>query len=68
MKLQNECDVRTHFSWYSMKGPVELDATLVRSVQAICSCLIRLRTFDEIAASMVVSEDDEIEVVNLYDS
>jgi hypothetical protein len=34
-------------------GPIDLDAKLVRSVQALCSNLIRPRTFDEIAACMV---------------
>ncbi|MCI66934.1 hypothetical protein A2U01_0088192, partial [Trifolium medium] len=32
------------------KGAIELDAKLARSVEAICSNLIRPRTFDEIAA------------------
>jgi hypothetical protein len=53
MKLQNEGDVRTIFSvfaQYMMKGPIELDAKLVRPVQAIYSNLIRLRIFDKIAA------------------
>jgi hypothetical protein len=30
--------------------------------------VIRLRTCDEIAAFIIVPEDDKIEVVNLYDS
>ncbi|MCH94309.1 hypothetical protein A2U01_0015267, partial [Trifolium medium] len=39
MKLQKDGDVRTMFSifsQYNTKGPIELDATLVRSVQYIC--------------------------------
>jgi hypothetical protein len=47
------------------KGPIELDAKLVRSVQAICSNLVRPRTFDEIAAYMVESGEDEVEEINL---
>ncbi|MCI56664.1 photosystem I P700 chlorophyll a apoprotein, partial [Trifolium medium] len=49
------------FSQYNTKGPIELNATLVRSVQAICSSLIRLMTFNEIAACMVEPEEDEVE-------
>ncbi|MCI11390.1 photosystem I P700 chlorophyll a apoprotein [Trifolium medium] len=71
MKLQNDDDVRTIFSifsQYSTKGPIELDTTLVRSIQAICSRLIRLRTFDQIASCMVEFDEDEVdEVVNLSD-
>ncbi|MCI47252.1 hypothetical protein A2U01_0068493, partial [Trifolium medium] len=58
MKPQNDSDVRTMFSIFYTKGPIELDATLVRSVQAICSSLIRQRTFVEIAACMVELEED----------
>jgi hypothetical protein len=48
------------------KGPIELDAKLVRSVEDICSNLIRPRTFDEIAEFMVeLEEDDEVEAINL---
>ncbi|PNY02880.1 hypothetical protein L195_g026201 [Trifolium pratense] len=39
----------------------------VRSGEAICSNLIRLRTFDEIAASMVEPGEDAVESVNLSD-
>ncbi|MCI22980.1 photosystem I P700 chlorophyll a apoprotein, partial [Trifolium medium] len=58
MKLQNDDDVRTMFSifsQYNMKGPIELDATLVRYVQDICSGLICPMTLDS----------DEVEVVDL---
>jgi hypothetical protein len=51
------------FSQYTMKEPIELDATLVTSVHDICSRFILPMTFDEIATCMVESEDDE--VVNL---
>jgi hypothetical protein len=48
------------------KGPIELEAKLVRSVESICSNLIRPRTFDEIVACMIQpGEEDEVEPVNL---
>ncbi|MCI37307.1 hypothetical protein A2U01_0058531, partial [Trifolium medium] len=43
MKLQNDDDIRTMFSifsQYNTKKPIELDATLTRSVEAIfASCI-----------------------------
>jgi hypothetical protein len=42
MKIQNDADVRTMFSifsQYNRKGPIELDAKLTRSVNAILECL-----------------------------
>jgi hypothetical protein len=68
MKLKNDGDMRTMFSiftQYMTKGPIELNAKLVRSVEAICSNLIRLRTFDEIAVYMVEPREDEVEEINL---
>ncbi|PNX55108.1 hypothetical protein L195_g048734, partial [Trifolium pratense] len=65
MELLTDDDVRTMFSiftWYMTKGPIELDATLVRSIEAILSNMIpkrRRRTFDEIAALMVKPRKDE---------
>ncbi|PNX88791.1 hypothetical protein L195_g044905 [Trifolium pratense] len=59
------------FTRYMTKGPIELDATLVRSVEVILSNMIPLRrprTFDEIAALMVKPGEDEeaeVEPVNL---
>jgi hypothetical protein len=70
MRHINEGNVRTMFSIFSQymtKGPIELDAKLVRSVQDICSNLIRLRTFNEIAACMVEPGEDEVEEINLSD-
>ncbi|MCI23305.1 hypothetical protein A2U01_0044484, partial [Trifolium medium] len=70
MKLQNDGDVKTMFSIFSRymtKGSIELNAKLVRSVEAIMSNLICLRTFDEIAACMVQPGEDEVEAVNLSD-
>jgi hypothetical protein len=66
----NYGDVRIMFSIFSQymtKGPIELDAKLVRSFQAICSKLIRPRTSDEIAACMVKPGEDKVEEVNLSD-
>jgi hypothetical protein len=69
MRLTNDGDVRTMFSIFSQymtKGPIELDAKLVRFIQDICSNLIRPRIFDEIAACMVEpEEEDEVEAINL---
>jgi hypothetical protein len=69
MKLQTDGDVRTMFSIFSQfmtKGPIELEARFVRSVESICSNLIRQRTFDEIVACMIQpGEEDEVELVNL---
>jgi hypothetical protein len=70
MKLQNDGDVRTMFSIFAQcmtRIPIELNAKLVRSVQAICLNLIRPRTFDEIMACMVNLED-EVGAINLSDS
>ncbi|MCI66597.1 matrix metalloproteinase, partial [Trifolium medium] len=61
-------DVRTMFSIFSRymtKGPIELNAKLVRSVESIISNMIGLRTFDEIASYMVKPGEDEVEAVNL---
>jgi hypothetical protein len=68
MKLKNDGDLRimlSIFAQYMTKGPNELDAKFVRSVEAICSNLIRSRTFAEIAACMVKLEEDEVEEINL---
>jgi hypothetical protein len=69
MRLTNDGDVRKMFSIFSQymtKGLIELDAKLVRSVEDICSNLIRPRTFDEIPACMVEPEEDgEVEAINL---
>jgi hypothetical protein len=67
MRLRNDGDVRTMFSIFSQymtNGPIKLDAKLVISVQAICSNLIRPRTFDEIAACMVEPGEDKVEEIN----
>jgi hypothetical protein len=68
MKLKNDGDVRimlSIFAQYMTKGSNELDANFVRSVEAICSNLIRPSTFVEIAACMVKPGEDEVEEINL---
>jgi hypothetical protein len=71
MKLQTDSDVRIMFSIFSQfmtNGPMKLDAKLVRSVESICSNLIRPRTFYEIEACMIqLGEEDKVEPVNLSD-
>ncbi|MCI50301.1 matrix metalloproteinase, partial [Trifolium medium] len=70
VKLRNNDDVRTMFSIFSQYRsyvPIELDAKLVRSVQAIMSNMIRHRTYDEIAALMVRPGEDKVDAVNLSD-
>ncbi|MCH98213.1 hypothetical protein A2U01_0019213 [Trifolium medium] len=42
------------------KGSIKLDAKLIRSIETICSNLIRPRTFDEIAAFMVELGEDKV--------
>jgi hypothetical protein len=69
MKLENDVDIQTMFSIYSQystKGPIELEATLTRSVEAILASLNRRRTYDEIAELMIEPEDQDY-VVNLAD-
>jgi hypothetical protein len=48
------------FSQYSIKGLVELDATLVKYDQTKCSNLILPRTFKEIVSYIVESEGDGV--------
>jgi len=53
MKLANDDDVRTMFSVFgqhSTRGPIELDASLVRSAEQILKSLIRPRNYKEIRA------------------
>ncbi|MCI90539.1 hypothetical protein A2U01_0111831, partial [Trifolium medium] len=52
---------------YMTKGPIELDAKLVRSVEDIYLNTIRQRTFDEIAGCMVEPGEGEVEAVDLSD-
>ncbi|PNX72985.1 hypothetical protein L195_g028883 [Trifolium pratense] len=73
MELRTNDDMRTMFSIftrYMTKGPIEQDAMLVTSVEAILSNTIssmRLSTFNEIVALMVKPGEDEVEEINLSD-
>jgi len=60
MKLMND-DVRTMFAIfgeYSTRGSIELDASLVRSVEQIHKSLIRLRNYKEIMALLDAPDKD----------
>jgi len=62
MKLMNDDDVRTMFSifcQYSTRGPIELDASLVKSVEEIRKSLIRPKNYEEIRA-LLEAPDEEI--------
>jgi len=66
MKLENDDDMRTVFSifgQYSTKEPIELDASLVRSVEQIQKSLIWPRNYEEIRALL----DAPYEDINLVD-
>jgi len=68
MKLVNDDDVRTMvsiFSQYSIKGSIELDTPLVRSVEEIQKSLIRLRNYEEIMALMK-EPNEEISLADLW--
>jgi hypothetical protein len=61
MKLMNDDYVRTMFSifcQYSIRGPIELDASLVRSVEEILKSLIRPRNYEEIRAILEALEEE----------
>ena len=50
MKLANDDDVRTMFfvfGQHNTRGPIELDASLVRSAEQIQKSLIRPRNYEE---------------------
>jgi len=62
----NDDDVRTMFSifgQFSTRGPIELDASLVRSVEHIERSLIRPRNYEEIRTLMDALDED----INLDD-
>jgi len=61
MKLMNDDNVRTMFSifgQFSTRGPIELDASLVRTVEHIRQSLIQPRNYEEIKALMDAPEED----------
>jgi len=63
MKLTNNDDVRTMFSVYaqhSTRGPIELDALLVRSAKQILKSLHRPRNYEEIRALLEGPEEEEV--------
>jgi len=62
----NDDDVRSLFSifgQFSTRGPIELDASLVRYVEHIQQSLIRPRNYEEIRALMDAPDED----INLDD-
>ena len=61
MKLTNDDDVRTMFSVFgqhSTRGPIELDASLVRSAKQILKSLHRPRSYEEIRALLEGPEEE----------
>ena len=63
MKLTNDDDVRTMFSvigQHSTRGPIELDASLVKSVDQILKSLHRPRNYEEIRALLEGPEKEEV--------
>ncbi|AES59417.1 hypothetical protein MTR_1g019220 [Medicago truncatula] len=62
MKLKND-DVRTMFYVFvqhSTRGPIELDASLVRSAEQIRKSLHRARNYEEIRALLEGPEEEEV--------
>jgi len=63
MKLTNDDDVRTMFSVFgqhSTRGPIKLDASLVRSAEQIMKSLNRPRNYEKIRALLKGPPDEEI--------
>nr|ABD32829.1 hypothetical protein MtrDRAFT_AC150440g14v2 [Medicago truncatula] len=63
MKLKNDDDMRTMlfvFGQHSTRGPIELDASLVRSAEQILKILHRTRIYEEIRALLEGPEEDEV--------
>ena len=61
MKLANGDDVRTMFSVFgqhSTRGPIELNASLVRSVEQILKSLNRPKNYEEIRALLEGPEEE----------
>jgi len=68
MKLMSDDDVRTMFSifgQFSTRGPIELDASLVRSMEHIQQSLIRPRNYEEIRA-LTNAPDEDINLDDLW--
>ena len=63
MKLTNDGDVRTMFFVFGQhitRGPIELDASLVRSTEQILKSLHRSRNYEEIRALLEGPEEEEV--------
>jgi len=63
MKLTNDDDVRTMFSVFaqdSTRGPIELDASLVRSAEQILKSMHRPRNYEEFQALLEGPEEEEV--------
>jgi len=61
MKLTNEDDVRTMFSIFDLhntRGPIELDASLVRSTEQILKSFIQPKTYEDIRALMEPPDEE----------
>jgi len=61
MKLKNDDDVRTMFfvfGQHGTRGSIELDASLIRSVEQIQKSLIRPRHYEEIRALLEGPEEE----------
>ena len=68
MKFTNDNDVRTMFSVFgqhSTRGPIELDASLVRSAEHILKSLHRPRNYKEIRALLEGPEEEEVSLDDL---
>jgi len=62
MKLTNDDNVRTMFFVFqhNTRGPIELDASLVRSAEQILKSLHRPRNYEEIRALLEGPEEEEV--------
>ncbi|KEH33197.1 hypothetical protein MTR_3g027265 [Medicago truncatula] len=63
MKLKNDDDMRTMFfvfGQHSTRGPIKLDASLVRSVEQILKSLHWTRNFREIRALLEGLEEEKV--------
>ena len=62
MKLTNDDNVRTMFFVFqhNTRGPIELDASLVRSTEQILKSLHRPRNYEEIRALLEGPKEEEV--------
>lgn len=63
MKLTNDGDLRTMFAVFGQhttRGPIELDASLVKSAEQILKSLHRPRNYEEIRALLEGLEEEEV--------